>query len=881
MKKYFVFVFVVLFAFAGFAFADQIPADKRAEKAAKYLDRVDCARVISTVERAVNELDEEFLVYTEDFTDFDDWTIEDNLVDGFTWHQSPHPSRLFDYLEDTAPFMYVDSDDEGNGIWMIESLISPSFDLSGYVDARLTFDSYYNWIGADVAKVEASTDGVNWTTVAEYNTDHLGEQSVILTDFAGESEVYLRFFYDDGNVWAWYWAIDNINVYGSDELYGDINAPDIAYAWGPWSVTTGNDIVVDAGVTDETGVNEVTLHYFQWDEINWIPVPDGITGSVAMTEGEPGVYQGSIPGDLWTGDDAVAWYVYANDAAGNEALNPVDAPDNSYLTYVDDDLWEPSLWTVSAPEWVFSGDDITITQYSWDDSGISSIMLYWMEWDPITMAPVPDGIEGTVEMILTEVPDNFEGTIVGAVPAEGNQIAWYCESYDGWDPANMARNPWGEDTYYFVDVVEPVTLPPDLVYFDDFEENDGSWIATNDFPADPIIWQWGDPSGMLENAFSPANCWATIIDGNYPNGMWPDYVAAHLTMAEPVVLPDDAMVTYYHWVDCENNYDGYNLQISTDGGATWMIVDPWFGYNDSDVWGMNDEPGFNGHEATWVQVHFDLSAYAGLETLIRFRFGSDTSVTYWGFGIDDFSIYGTAGAADLILTATPWNDPAWVGQGGGVFRWDAYVENVSGDIVTFDAWTGLTLPDGTPYAPLDLFTGLTLLDGAVLMASPAQAVPGFAPGGVYTYHAYVGDYMAGDVIAEATFEFAKLPLPGAAAAPMTSSNGWVLTDFFELDELTTPEVSNNIPSEYALNEAYPNPFNPTTTISISLPEVSNLQVTVFNTVGQQVGVLANGYVDAGYHSLTFDANGLASGIYFIQAVVPGKMNEMRKVVLMR
>ncbi len=242
---------------------------------------------------------------------------------------------------------------------------------------------------------------------------------------------------------------------------------------------------------------------------------------------------------------------------------------------------------------------------------------------------------------------------------------------------------------------------------------------------------------------------------------------------------------------------------------------------------------------------------------------------------------GALAGSPLILTATPWLEQPWVGPNGGMFRWDAYVENTSEETVTFDAWTALILPDGTEYGTLDLFEDLALVGGATLEASPAQSVPGFAPNGIYTYIARVGQYDGDEVEAEASFQFAKLPLEGPTVGTFNNGEGWVLTDWFEMDELDVPGMELNLPKEYALDKVYPNPFNPTTTITMSLPEIAKVKIVVVNTLGQQVAVLANGYQDAGYHNYTFNASGLASGIYFVQATVPGQLNEMRKIVLMK
>ena len=69
-------------------------------------------------------------------------------------------------------------------------------------------------------------------------------------------------------------------------------------------------------------------------------------------------------------------------------------------------------------------------------------------------------------------------------------------------------------------------------------------------------------------------------------------------------------------------------------------------------------------------------------------------------------------------------------------------------------------------------------------------------------------------------------------------------------------------SGYELFNNYPNPFNPSTTIPYSLPSRSQVTLTVFNTLGQQVAQLVNGEVDAGFHEVRFDGAGLSSGVYF-------------------
>ncbi len=88
------------------------------------------------------------------------------------------------------------------------------------------------------------------------------------------------------------------------------------------------------------------------------------------------------------------------------------------------------------------------------------------------------------------------------------------------------------------------------------------------------------------------------------------------------------------------------------------------------------------------------------------------------------------------------------------------------------------------------------------------------------------------------------------------------------------------PGDFELNQNYPNPFNPTTAISYQLSAVSDVQLTVYNMLGQKVQTLVNGQQAAGQHSVHFNASGLASGIYYY-TLRAGSNTITRKMVLLR
>ncbi|MBK7106505.1 MAG: T9SS type A sorting domain-containing protein [Ignavibacteriae bacterium] len=78
------------------------------------------------------------------------------------------------------------------------------------------------------------------------------------------------------------------------------------------------------------------------------------------------------------------------------------------------------------------------------------------------------------------------------------------------------------------------------------------------------------------------------------------------------------------------------------------------------------------------------------------------------------------------------------------------------------------------------------------------------------------------------------------------------------------ETSGLIPVNYELKQNYPNPFNPTTNIEYSIPVEGHVSLKVFNSLGQEVATLVFSNQKAGNYNATFDATGLASGIYMYQ-----------------
>ena len=88
------------------------------------------------------------------------------------------------------------------------------------------------------------------------------------------------------------------------------------------------------------------------------------------------------------------------------------------------------------------------------------------------------------------------------------------------------------------------------------------------------------------------------------------------------------------------------------------------------------------------------------------------------------------------------------------------------------------------------------------------------------------------------------------------------------------------PREYALEQNYPNPFNPSTNIKFSLPEATEVTVTIYNTLGQKVTELVNGKLDAGKYSYVWNAGNVATGMY-IYELRTDKFVSVKKMLLLK
>lgn len=94
-------------------------------------------------------------------------------------------------------------------------------------------------------------------------------------------------------------------------------------------------------------------------------------------------------------------------------------------------------------------------------------------------------------------------------------------------------------------------------------------------------------------------------------------------------------------------------------------------------------------------------------------------------------------------------------------------------------------------------------------------------------------------------------------------------------------ISNQLPEAYKIYQNYPNPFNSTTLISYSLPKKANIELNIYNTLGQFVKRLVNNEQNANYYSITINSVDLSSGVYFYSLIADNKLIETKKFIIIK
>ncbi|MBU0519684.1 T9SS type A sorting domain-containing protein [bacterium] len=401
-------------------------------------------------------------------------------------------------------------------------------------------------------------------------------------------------------------------------------------------------------------------------------------------------------------------------------------------------------------------------------------------------------------------------------------------------------NPNNDDKWTELHVL---TLPGTLLYDDGGSEQ---------------AWTWMGGTGGLGQRFVPP-VYPLNVDGIK------FYIASSsATLPFTAKIFDD---------DGPNGNPGTEL-LSVNVPAT--VANQWYTVNPAAIqitegayyvsWHMTGEnsPGLGVDQTTTTQIGSRQSwEYTGVWAVFRNAETSDVMIRC------DVSSPGGVYNVDVQLTYVSGSP---VPAGGGNLTFDVWVENLEPIAIDFDAWLAIAYGGGNPQtAVLRAFTnfqsGWTINRPGMLYPVPAGW-----PAGEYMMYGRVGDHPSG-VWDEDSFPFNKAGVfDGVVTELRMPSN---VPDPFDIIETTTV-----IPEETLLHSAYPNPFNPSTAISIQLSAFSHVNLSVYDVSGRKVATLIDGFRDAGMHEAIFDASDLASGIYLYR-LEAGEFNATGKMVLLK
>lgn len=152
------------------------------------------------------------------------------------------------------------------------------------------------------------------------------------------------------------------------------------------------------------------------------------------------------------------------------------------------------------------------------------------------------------------------------------------------------------------------------------------------------------------------------------------------------------------------------------------------------------------------------------------------------------------------------------------------------------------------------------------------------PGITYNYYKKNNNFSSGSVAPSAAiYKTGMIKYAAFSYAGTGPANIYYNSE--QLTSLDKPGVSN-IPVDYELSQNYPNPFNPVTNISFSLLKAGNVNLVVYDILGNQVAELVNSWYDAGTFKINFDASALSTGVYFYRLKTDG-FTFIRKMMLIK
>jgi polyhydroxybutyrate depolymerase len=308
-------------------------------------------------------------------------------------------------------------------------------------------------------------------------------------------------------------------------------------------------------------------------------------------------------------------YCDAYVSCADDVINVLCTVNSSHGVYPNLDIDVPAVaWDLLSPYSLPASLQVRAVgpDFAWTDRPVA--MVYRLENADRTLATELTGIRVT---LTVDGAANFGTSALQGILVSGggtNQVL--VEFVEGLveleinDPVEELVTLDGEDTEGL-----DIRFVSDL--FEDFESDDGGFEVEGS-----ALWEWGKPTSGPGVAFSGRRVWATDLDGDYPR------LADSRLVSFSFGLPEVGSPTLWFrsWIDAhDSGISTYSyVELSQDDGASWT----WLGIQQPSQIGYTLEA-------------YDLSAYAGLDVRIRFRFASEPGASpRAGWYIDNFAVLG-------------------------------------------------------------------------------------------------------------------------------------------------------------------------------------------------------------------------------------------------